>query len=39
MGVSGTLATLGMFANLLVGARLRGRRGTFSGIDLALSKA
>jgi NADPH:quinone reductase len=34
MGVSGTFATLAMFANLFVVARLRGRRGTFYGITL-----
>jgi NADPH2:quinone reductase len=33
MGV-GTLATLAMFLNLFVGARLRGRRGAFYGITL-----
>ena len=34
MGVKGTAATLAMFANLLVGARLRGRRGAFYGITM-----
>lgn len=34
MGVGGTLATLVMFLNLFVGARLRGRRGRFYGITL-----
>jgi NADPH:quinone reductase len=34
MGVKGTTATLAMFANLLVGARLRRRRGTFYGITM-----
>jgi NADPH:quinone reductase len=34
MAVKGTLVTLAMFANLFVGARLRGRRGTFYGITL-----
>jgi len=34
MGVAGSLATLAMFLNLFVGARLRGRRGTFYGITL-----
>jgi len=34
MSVSGKLATAVMFFNLLVGARLRGRRGTFYGITL-----
>jgi NADPH:quinone reductase-like Zn-dependent oxidoreductase len=32
MGVAGTVATLAMFYNLFVGARLRGRRGRFYGI-------
>jgi NADPH:quinone reductase len=32
MSVAGKLATALMFVNLLVGARLRGRRGRFSGI-------
>jgi NADPH2:quinone reductase len=32
MGAAGTLSKLAMFANLFVGARLRGRRGTFYGI-------
>jgi NADPH:quinone reductase-like Zn-dependent oxidoreductase len=32
MSVGGTLATLSMFVNLFVGARLRGRRGLFYGI-------
>jgi NADPH:quinone reductase-like Zn-dependent oxidoreductase len=32
MGASGSLATLGMFLNLFIGARLRGRRGDFYGI-------
>lgn len=34
MSVAGKLATAAMFLNLLVGARLRGRRGTFYGITL-----
>jgi NADPH2:quinone reductase len=38
MGVEGTLATLAMFANLLLGARLRGRRGTFYGITMLYRK-
>jgi NADPH:quinone reductase len=38
MGVGGTLATLAMFVNLFVGARLRGRRGTFYGITLLYRK-
>jgi NADPH:quinone reductase-like Zn-dependent oxidoreductase len=32
MGASGSLATLGMFLNLFIGARLRDRRGRFYGI-------
>jgi NADPH:quinone reductase len=38
MGVGGALATLAMFVNLFVGARLRGRRGTFYGITLSYRK-
>jgi NADPH:quinone reductase len=38
MGVGGTLATLAMFVNLFLGARLRGRRGTFYGITLLYRK-
>ncbi len=38
MGVSGTLATLAMFANIFLGSRLRGRRGTFYGITLLYRK-
>jgi NADPH:quinone reductase-like Zn-dependent oxidoreductase len=38
MGVKGTAATLRMFANLLVGARLRGRRGAFYGITMLYRK-
>jgi NADPH2:quinone reductase len=38
MGVGGTLATLAMFVNLFVGARLRGRRGAFYGITLLYRK-
>jgi NADPH:quinone reductase len=38
MGVKGTAATLGMFANLLVGARLRRRRGAFYGITMLYRK-
>ena len=38
MAVGGTLATLAMFANLFVGSRLRGRRGTFYGITLLYRK-
>lgn len=32
VGAAGTLAKLAMFANIFVGARLRGRRGKFYGI-------
>jgi NADPH:quinone reductase-like Zn-dependent oxidoreductase len=38
MGVHGAAATLAMFANLLVGARLRGRRGAFYGITMLYRK-
>jgi len=38
MGVKGTAATLAMFANLLMGARLRGRRGAFYGITMLYRK-
>ena len=38
MTVSGSLATLGMFANLFVGTRLRGRRGAFYGITYLYRK-
>ncbi len=38
MGVKGTVATLRMFANLLVGARVRGRRGKFYGITMLYRK-
>jgi NADPH:quinone reductase len=38
MGVKGTAATLLMFANLFVGARLRGRRGAFYGITMLYRK-
>ena len=38
MGVKGTAATLAMFANLLVGARLRRRRGAFYGITMLYRK-
>ena len=38
MGASGTLATLGMFINLFIGARLRGRRGAFYGITALYRK-
>ena len=33
MGVTGRLSTAMMFASILVGARLRGRRGSFHGIS------
>ena len=38
MGVKGTAATLAMFANLLVGARLWRRRGAFYGITMLYRK-
>jgi NADPH:quinone reductase-like Zn-dependent oxidoreductase len=38
MGVRGTAAALAMFANLLVGARLRRRRGVFYGITALYRK-
>jgi NADPH2:quinone reductase len=38
MGVKGTAATVAMFANLLVGARLRRRRGAFYGITMLYRK-
>ena len=38
LSVAGTLATLAMFVNLFVGARLRGRRGEFYGITLLYRK-
>lgn len=38
MGVKGTAATLRMFATLLVGARLRRRRGSFYGITMLYRK-
>lgn len=38
MSVAGKLATALMFVNLLVGARLRGRRGRFYGITLLYRK-
>ena len=38
MGVKGTAATLLMFGNLLVGARLRRRRGSFYGITMLYRK-
>lgn len=38
MGVSGRLSTLAMFLHLLVGSRLRGRKGSFYGITLLYRK-
>lgn len=38
MGAAGMLSKLAMFANLFVGARLRGRRGTFYGITALYRK-
>ena len=38
MGATGKLATLAMFSNLFVGARLRGRRGAFYGITMLYRK-
>lgn len=38
MGAGGMLSKLAMFSNLLVGARLRGRRGTFYGITALYRK-
>jgi len=38
MSVSGALPILGMFANLFIGSRLRGRRGTFYGITALYRK-
>jgi NADPH:quinone reductase len=38
MGVKGRVATVAMFANLLVGARLRRRRGAFYGITMLYRK-
>jgi|SRR5271163_1300664 len=38
MSVSGALAALAMFANLFIGSRLRGRRGTFYGITALYRK-
>ena len=38
MAVTGKLATAAMFFNLLIGARLRGRRGAFYGITLLYRK-
>jgi NADPH2:quinone reductase len=38
MGAAGMLSKLAMFGNLFVGARLRGRRGTFYGITALYRK-
>jgi NADPH:quinone reductase len=38
MSVAGKVATAAMFFNLLIGARLRGRRGAFYGITLRYRK-
>jgi NADPH:quinone reductase len=38
MASTGTLSTLLMFANILVGSRLRGRRGSFYGISALYQK-
>jgi NADPH:quinone reductase len=38
MGAAGSLAKIAMFANLFVGARLRGRRGEFYGITALYRK-
>jgi len=38
MGAPGMLSQLAMFANMFLGARLRGRRGTFYGITLLYRK-
>ncbi len=38
MGASSAFSKLAMFANLFVGARLRGRRGTFYGISALYKK-
>ncbi len=38
MSVSGALLTLRMFANIFIGSRLRGRRGTFYGITALYRK-
>ena len=38
MGAGGMLSKLAMFTNLVVGARLRGRRGTFYGITALYRK-
>jgi NADPH:quinone reductase len=38
VGAAGMLAKVGMFANLFIGARLRGRRGKFYGISALYKK-
>jgi NADPH:quinone reductase-like Zn-dependent oxidoreductase len=38
MGASGTLSQLAMFANIFLGARLRGRQGKFYGITMLYRK-
>jgi NADPH:quinone reductase-like Zn-dependent oxidoreductase len=38
MAAKGTLATLAMFGNILLGSRLRGRRGSFYGISALYRK-
>ena len=38
MAAKGTVATLAMFANILLGSRLRGRRGSFYGISALYRK-
>jgi NADPH2:quinone reductase len=38
MAISGLLATLAMFANIFLGSRLRGRRGSFYGITAKYRK-
>jgi NADPH:quinone reductase len=38
MGAAGTVSKLAMFANLFIGARLRGRRGAFYGITMLYRK-
>jgi NADPH:quinone reductase-like Zn-dependent oxidoreductase len=38
MGAPGILSKLAMFANLFIGARLRGRRGNFCGISALYKK-
>jgi NADPH:quinone reductase-like Zn-dependent oxidoreductase len=38
MAATGLLATLAMFVNILLGSRLRGRRGSFYGISALYQK-